>query len=34
MGKDGKLTFVIQVHVYPSTACALINWSGNSMFLT
>ena len=37
MGKDesyGKLTFVIQVHVYPSTAYALTNWSVNSVFLT
>jgi len=30
----GKLMFVIQARVYPSTACAPTNWSMNSVFLT
>ena len=34
MGKDGQLMFVIHARVYPSTTCALTNWSMNSVFLT
>jgi hypothetical protein len=34
MESYGKLTFVTQARVYPSTACALTNQSLNSVFLT
>jgi len=33
MESYGKLKFLIQALVYPSTACALTNWSMNLMFL-